>query len=119
MKRKIWLDGERFVLCEITRQQGEFDYYSCPKERMVEVIEAMRYNGMLVASADGSSICVNRTKMWFQGELYNLNQCSDIFEWFQSSAFEFTYYYDRVVFHTHDGKFCAAYREDLNNYIEI
>ena len=119
--RKIWLDANRFVSCEVDdRSSDTFDFYTCPKDRVFEVVSAIRNNGMLVASIDGNRICVNHTKMWFQVDLYKLRQCSDLFEWFgESKKGEFTYYYDRVVFHTHSGKFCAAYFEDLNNYIEI
>ena len=119
--KKIWLDANRFVSCEVDdRSSDTFDFYTSPKERVFDVVTAMRYNGMLVASIDGNRICVNRTKMWFQGDLYKLRQCSDLFEWFGDSQIgDFTYYYNKVVFHAFDGRFYAADIDDTTNYIMI
>lgn len=121
-ERKIWLDGERFVSCEVKEyfRDNNYEYYTCPKGRVFEVVSAMKNNGMVVVSIDETQICVNRKKMWFQSDLYELNQCSDLIEWFtDSKECEFTYYYNRVVFHHPDGHFYAGYREDINNYIQI
>jgi hypothetical protein len=64
-------------------------------------------------------ININRRCFKFKGERYTLKQCSDIFEWFgDAEVYEFTYYYDRVVFHTPNG-FFAAYIEDTSNYIGV
>lgn len=53
--------------------------------------------------------------MELNGKTYTLNQCDDIFDWFESSAVgEFTRYYDKVVFHTDEGIY-SAYADNLNN----
>ena len=118
--KKIWLDANRFVSCEVDdRSSDTFDFYTCPKERVFDVVTTMRKNGLVVASIDGNRICVNHTKMWFQVDLYKLRQCSDLFDWFATSkVYQFTYHYDRLVFHCPDG-FCAAYRYDLSNFFKI
>ena len=55
----------------------------------------------------------------FQGEKFTLNQCEDIFKWFdESSDGEFTHYYDKVIFN-HSLTFIAAYSDNLNNYFFI
>lgn len=53
--------------------------------------------------------------MTFLGINYTLNQCEDIWKWFEESIVgEFTRYYNSVVFHTEEG-FYAAYADDLSN----
>jgi hypothetical protein len=53
--------------------------------------------------------------MELEGKNYALNQCEDIFKWFEDSVVgEFTRYYDRIVFHTEYG-FYAAYADNLSN----
>ena len=119
--KKIWLDNERFVACEVESSDcGRYDYYICPKNRVDEVVKAMKDNGMCVLEwFDTGVITINRRCFKFKGERYTLKQCSDIFEWFgDAQVYEFTYYYDRVVFHTPSG-FFAAYIEDTSNYIGI
>lgn len=120
--KKIWLDNERFVACEVESSDcGQYDYYICPKNRVDEVVFAMMENGMVVNewSYDTGVITINRRCFKFKGETYTLKQCSDIFEWFgDAQVYEFTYYYDRVVFHTHNG-FYAAYIENTSNYIGV
>lgn len=57
----------------------------------------------------------------FRGEPYTLNQAQEnIYEWIdRSKPGEFTYYYDKVVFHTERDGYIAAYRDDLDNYFNI
>ena len=124
MRRKIWIDGEHFIACEVVYQGGNVDSYifDCPKRRD-ELIKAMKDNGFDIVPSKVSlqdEISVNRAVFHFQGELFTLNQCSDIFEWFENSCVsQFTYYYDRVVFHHYDGRIYAAYIEDTTNYMMI
>lgn len=120
-ERKVWLDAERFVACQIKASNDKCELYSCPKGRGAEVLKAMLNNGMVVTTYNlgMTDFVVDRTQMNFQGERFCLNQCSDIWEWFsKSKEGEFTYYYDRVVFHCSDGIY-AGYREDINNYMKI
>lgn len=60
--------------------------------------------------------------MMFNGVNYVLNQCEcaeGIWNWFgRSKAGEFTHYYSNVIFHTDNG-FCAAPRNDLNNWCYV
>lgn len=57
----------------------------------------------------------------FQGEAYTLNQCTiDLFEFIDNSkAGEYTRHYDEVVFHRRDGRFTAAYADNLDNHWDI
>ncbi len=56
----------------------------------------------------------------FMGEKFTLNQCDDIWQWFATSkVYEFTRFYDRVVFHAPNDYFYGAYRNDLSNYARI
>lgn len=56
----------------------------------------------------------------FLGEKFSLNQCEDIWKWFKTSkVYEFTRYYDRVVFHAPNDYFYQAHRDDLTNYGRI
>lgn len=123
MRRKIWLDGEHFIACEVVYQGGGVDSYLFCSKRREELIRAMKDYGFdIIPSKLGleNEISVNRAVFYFQGEQFTLKQCSDIFEWFGDSCVgQFTYYYDRVVFHHTDGKFYAAYIEDTTNFIEI
>lgn len=53
--------------------------------------------------------------MELEGKNYTLNQCEDIFKWFEDSVVgEFTRYYNKAVFHTESG-FYAAYADNLSN----
>jgi len=82
----------------------------------------MQENGFCIKSVfeEDAAICIDRTHFIFNGEIYSLNQCSDIFDWFgESQVGDFTYYYDRVVFHASKGHYFAAYIDDITNYIEV
>ena len=49
------------------------------------------------------------------GITYTLNQCDDIWKWFdESKVGEFTRFYSKIVFHKKDG-FYAAYFDDWTN----
>lgn len=51
----------------------------------------------------------------FNGKTFTLNQCEDIWKWFQESLIgEYTHYYCKVVLHTENG-FYAADSDNLNN----
>ena len=122
MKRKIWLDNERFIACEVVYQGGNVDayFFDC-KDRREELVQAMKdYGFNILPSYFGDEIRVNTAVFHFQGEQFTLKQCSDIFAWFgESCVGQFTYYYDRIVFHHYDGTFYAAFIEDTSNYIQI
>lgn len=56
----------------------------------------------------------------FQGEKFTLNQCEDIWQWFKTSkVYEFTHFYDRIVFHAPNDYFYGAYKDDINNFVRI
>ena len=122
MKRKIYLNGERYVECRISNCE-HIDVYSFDfPDKKEEIKQAMINNGyklVIPMDEEPDDIVVNRNQFYFKGEKYDLNQCSDIFEWFEESlVYEFTYYYDRIVFHTPLG-IIAAYIEDTSNYMRI
>lgn len=55
----------------------------------------------------------------FNGVSYVLNQCEDIWRWFEESRVgEYTRYYSQTVFHTADG-IVAAPSGDLSNWYHI
>lgn len=54
-------------------------------------------------------------ELLFDGKTYILNQCEDIWKWFESSKVgEFTHYYHYTIFHKEDG-FYAGYSDNLSN----
>ena len=54
-------------------------------------------------------------EMILEGKTYILNQCEDIWKWFEDSKVgEFTRYYSHTIFHKENG-FYAAYSNDLSN----
>ena len=122
MKRKIWLDGERFASLEV-RNEGEIDIYQLDEstdERRKEIVNAMTRNGYSFFAVETTRVAVKHDWFIFDGYSFGLYQCSDIFDWFaDSKKGDFTYYYDRIVFHHPDGRFYAAYIEDTSNYIGI
>ena len=121
--KKIWLDNERFVACEVTTD-GEIDTYSfgeyTDELQWEKIVKAMESNGFCFYGLVYGKVMVKRKFFKFKGVIFHLNQCSDLFDWFEKSEKgDFTYYYDRIVFHHTDGKFYAAYLEDTSNFIEI
>jgi len=122
MIRRIFLDGGRYASCEV-ENYGENDVYLFSSVVDLEEVEkTMRTNGFYVKGirVEEGALVVDRTKFFFNGEIYSLNQCSDIFDWFgESQVGDFTYYYDRVVFHASKGHYFAAYIDDITNYIEV
>lgn len=53
------------------------------------------------------------------GVKYVLNQCEDIWQWFQTSKVgEFTRYFSNTVIHTAHG-FCGAPSNDLTNWCYV
>lgn len=121
MRRKIWIDEEHFALCEV-KQEKDYDYYhNLTHIDAKSIAEAMKNNGFCVTNIVDGVIIVNKKRFFFlDNEDYVLNQCSDIFDWFgESQIWDFTYYYDRIVFHHPDGIFYAAYLEDTSNYIKV
>ena len=123
MKKKIWLDNERFIACDVSTEFKVDVYTFDCKDRRKELVEAMINNGFSILNADDVNedwIEVRRDRFVFLGETYCLNQCSDLFEWFgDSQVGEFTYYYSHLVFHHTDGRFYSADIEDTSNYIQI
>ena len=55
----------------------------------------------------------------FQGDIYKLNQCENIWQWYiDSKVYEFTYFFSQVVFHTPTGIY-AAYKDNLDNLFKV
>lgn len=55
----------------------------------------------------------------FEGVKYVLNQCEDIWQWFQTSKVgEFTRFYSHTIIHTAHG-FCGAPSNDLTNWCYV
>lgn len=109
--------GGCMAICNITHSDN-IEHWSCfDGGRVAEVLVA---NGMYIVGISSKQVDVDRSVYYFRDERYTLNQCDDIFNWIsQSKEGEFTYHYDRVVFHTKGRKFYAAYRNDINNFVEV
>lgn len=117
MRRKIWLE-KRCVTLDVKNIEN-FDYYTVEKEDAEDVVKAMRNNGMSAGEIIGNVIQVCRRFWTFKNKLYTLNQCSDVLEWIKDSETgEFTYCYDKVLFHTKEG-FYAAYFDNISNSWKI
>jgi len=124
MKRKIWLDPERFALCEVESFEKVDIYHNLTRIDIESIKEAMINNGYcverIVCDPIDDAVVVDKLSFFFMGERYDLNQCSDILEWVgDSQVYDFTRYYDKIVFHHPDGRFYAAYIEDTSNYFKI
>lgn len=117
--REIYV-GDTICHCQITHNDNIYHYRVGFAN---EVAEQFRNNGMEVLSVNDSytEIDVDHDIYHFKGDKYVLNQCEDLFQWFEDSKVcEFTYYYnDRIVFHSPDGHFYSSYWNDINNYIMI
>lgn len=123
MRRKIWIDEERYASCEVTTD-GMTDFYLFDAfkdtKRRQEIVDAMNRNGFSIYAVSDKGVAVSRKYFIFKGVTFGLNQCSDIFDWFADSRKgDFTYYYDRIVFQHPDGNCYAAYLEDTSNYIKV
>ena len=119
MKRKVFLSDNRYITCEVTNGDNNIDIYE-PYKMSEELVDAMRDNGYYLKEVQDDAILVDRTYFFFKNGCYILNQCSDLFEWFGDSQIgDFTYYYNKVVFHAFDGRFYAADIDDTTNYIMI
>ena len=109
------------VICEVTHT-GNIEHLACSSSYAEAVADFLAKNGAMVVGVKNdfpSKVSVDRTVCFFGGDSYNLNQCEDIFDWARdSSVYDFTYYYDKVVFHTQNG-IIAAYRDDINNTIKL
>lgn len=119
MKRKIWLDDVRYAVCEVEHGDNNIDIYE-PNYMSSDLVNAMRDNGYYLKEVQDDAVLVDRTFFFFKNGCYRLNQCSDLFEWFgDSQVGDFTYYYNKVVFHSFDGRFYAADIDDTTNFIQI
>ena len=116
MEKRVLVGGIEYI-CNCT-YSDHIEHWSCANAERVS--DYLRKNGAKVLSINTSDvpqrIDVDRSVYRFKGEEYTLNQCeTDLFGWFEhSNDGEFTYYYDKIVFHTEDG-FIAAYRDDISN----
>lgn len=116
---RVLVDGIWYICSRTHRDRLE--YWSVANAK--KVAEFLLRNGYEVTSVDDKDmpnrIEVDRNVFNFKGDTYHLNQCEDLIEWTQESEIgEFSYYYDKIVFHTSDG-FVAAYRDDINNNWKI
>ena len=119
-QRNIYVNGLCYK-CNISRTDN-IEYWTAANA--TAVAEVLKKNGAEVLSIDCSDVPerieVDRSIYHFLGETFMLSQCDDIFEWFKfSSAGDFTYYKDRVVFHCSDDHYYAAYRDDIEDYFQI
>lgn len=115
MQRRITIDGLTYI-CNVSHDD-EVEYWSVANAK--RLAEFLTGNGYEVTAIDDAGLPqrveIDKSVFNFQGEVYHLNQCEDLIEWTQASVVgEFSYYYDKIVFHTSDG-FVAAYRDDINN----
>ena len=112
---RVLIDGLWYV-CNRTHR-NEIEYWSVANAKVLA--EFLKSKGYAVVAIDEVStpqrVEINKYFFYFQGEEYHLNQCDDLIEWVKTSKVgEFSFYYDKLVFHTSDG-FIAAYRDDINN----
>lgn len=117
VSKRILIDGCWYI-CNLSHRDN-IQYWTCCNAK--KVAEALEKNGLVVVSIDDSDlpekIEVDTSRYHVWNYTYHLNQCEDLLEWIRTSkAGEFTNYYDKVVFHHPEGKFIAAYRDDINNF---
>lgn len=117
IQKRILIGGVWYI-CNLSHQDN-IEYWRVACHGAEKVAEELKRNGFEVvaiqAGCPSSTIQVDNSIYNFMDDVYHLNQCEDIIEWCASSVVgEFSYYYDKVIFHTHDG-FVAAYRDDINN----
>ena len=115
IQRRILIDGLWYI-CNLSHRDN-IEYWSVANAK--RLAEFLTSNGYEVTAIDDAGLPqrveIDKSVFNFQGEVYHLNQCEDLIEWTQASVVgEFSYYYDKIVFHTSDG-FVAAYRDDINN----
>ena len=126
MEKRIYINGiQTTLICGVSHTDN-IEHWSVSNSSAKHLAEHLKANGMEVLSVfDKGSygtgrVDIDRNVYHFKGDTYKINQCDDIFNFItQSNEGDFTYYYDRVVFHTKGRKFFAAYRNDISNYIEI
>ena len=114
--RRITIDGLTY-LCNVTKR-GNIEHITAANTE--EVAEFLRNNGALIIYVNEKEIMVDATFYHYDGKKFQLLQCEgDLLEWaVKSKEGDFTYYYDKVVFHCADG-FHAAYRDDITNHWKI
>lgn len=117
LQRWVLVGGMAWAICNITHNDN-IEHWSCFDGE--GVAEVLRRNGREVITIKDGEVDVDTNIFHFKGETYQLNQCDEIFDWFaKSKEGDFTYYSDRIVFHTHGRKFIAAYRDDIDNFMEV
>lgn len=120
--RRVLADGLWYI-CNITHNDN-VEHWSVAFSGVDKVVEELKKNGLVIIDVkEGvpiSVIEVDRSRYHIWNMDFHLNQCEDIFQWFQDSEEgDFTHYYKRVVFHHPNGRFYAAEADDINNFIEI
>lgn len=120
IERRVLIDGLWYI-CHLS-YSDTIEHWSCANAKLVA--DYLTKQGLEVIGIDDSGlpqrVDVDTTIYNFLGEVFHLNQCEDIFEWFRSSvAGEFTHYYKHLVFHMADDRFISAYADDITNYIEV
>lgn len=126
MGKRILINGiQTTLICGVTHNDN-IEHWSVSNSFANYLAEHLKANGMEVVSIFDKGtygtgrVDVDRNVYHFKGDTYKANQCEDIFKWFsESNEGDFTYYYDRVVFHSKGRKFYAAYRDDINNFVEV
>lgn len=118
--RRVLIDRIWYI-CNLS-YSDTIEHWECANAKLVA--DYLTKQGLKVVSIDDSRkpqrIDVDTTIYHFLGEVFHLNQCEDIFEWFRTSnKGEFTHYYKHLVFHVAGDKFLSAYADDINNYIQI
>lgn len=118
--QKRILVNNTWYICNLSHKDN-IQYWSVSCSGAQAVAEELKRNGMVVTNiregVPTSVIEVDTSRFHVWNYTYHLNQCEDLLEWVRTSkAGEFTNYYDKVVFHHPEGRFIAAYRDDINNY---
>ncbi len=123
MAKFINIDNKKYAVCDWENAGYMEAVYVNRSNFDTEVVaEAMRKNGFEVVKVTGNRILVDRKKLHFMGDTYTLNQCdnADIIDWAnQLKPYEFTWYFERVLFKLPDNRVIASYAHDLKNYAEV
>lgn len=122
VQKRILVNGTWFI-CNLSHKDN-VQYWSVACNGAESVAEELKRNGMVVMNiregVPTSVIEVDTLRYHVWNMDFHLNQCEDIFEWFRTSEeCDFTRYYKHVVFHHPNGRFYAAYADDIDNFIEI
>lgn len=118
IQKRVLVDGVWYI-CNLSHRNN-IQYWSVANNGAEKVAKELKKNGLVVVGIQTgcptSTIEIDKSRYHVWNQTFHLNQCENLLEWVKDSKVdEFTYYYDKVCFHTEQG-FVAAYRDDINNF---